>query len=307
VELALSQRNTIPNASAVVFRKPDGLEERDDLETLRLGGDWLFYAMRIRRGKIAYVPEPLNGHRHHDRTVRSAYERSVELFEEQLRVKARIFETFPVTATAISGSMARGFVEYADRMQGLDSRPVMTDHPLLGPHLDRLRAAFDARVGARQGDRILIVVSGVTDRPEYSATILLANALARRFPVFLCNALPGVLDPEAAGRVDERIVLLEGTLGLRPWSWDGDPRTDASEGEATSSRRAEVIGELIRFHRIAAIHAQGRWAEELVAAAGLQPAILRIRDPEHDAQAGSLHRRQAERTDRAICRAGRGA
>ena len=148
VERALSQRNTIPNASAVVFRKPAEIEEREDLETLRLGGDWLFYAMRIRRGKIAYVPEPLNGHRHHDRSVRAGFERAIELFEEQLRVKARIFESFPVSATAISGSLARGFAEYADRMRGLDPRPPMTEHPALIPHLDRLRAAFRARVGA---------------------------------------------------------------------------------------------------------------------------------------------------------------
>ena len=76
VALALSQRNTIPNASAVVFRKPGVLEERKDLETLRLGGDWLFYAMRIRRGKISYLPASLNDHRHHDRSVRSGFERT---------------------------------------------------------------------------------------------------------------------------------------------------------------------------------------------------------------------------------------
>ena len=115
VERALSQRNTIPNASAVVFRKPEVLDEREDLERLRLGGDWLFYAMRIRRGKIAYIPESLNGHRHHDGTVRNAFERAVALFEEQLAVKARIFELFPVSAGAISCSMARSFVDYFDR------------------------------------------------------------------------------------------------------------------------------------------------------------------------------------------------
>ncbi len=123
---ALSQRNTIPNASAVVFRRPEVLEERGELERLRLGGDWLFYAMRIRRGKIAFVPEPLNGHRHHERTVRHAFERAVLLFEEQLAVKARIFEAFPVSAAAISGSMARSFVEYIDRLGYMVLRPPMT-------------------------------------------------------------------------------------------------------------------------------------------------------------------------------------
>ena len=165
VERALSQRNTIPNASAVLFRKPARIEERADLETLRLSGDWLFYAMRIRRGKIAYVPEPLNGHRHHGGTVRSAFERAVELFEEQLQVKARIFESFPVTAGAIASSLARGFAEYVDRTRGLGPHPAMTEHPRLAPHLDRLRNLFRARLPARQDVRVLIVLSGVTDGP----------------------------------------------------------------------------------------------------------------------------------------------
>jgi glycosyltransferase involved in cell wall biosynthesis len=272
VERALSQRNTIPNASAVVFRKPAEIDEREDLEALRLGGDWLFYAMRIRRGKIAYIPEPLNGHRHHDRTVRGAFERAIELFEEQLRVKARIFESFPVTATAISGSMARGFAEYADRMQGLDPQPSMMGHPRLRPHLDRLRAAFRARVGARREGGILFVLSGVTDRPEHQATIRRANALVRRIPVFLCNAWPRVLDPVAAARIDPRVILLEGTLGLLPWSGGGDP----SEAGSMSLRRVGVIRELIDCHAIDAIHTQGRPAEALLAAACLSPGRARI-------------------------------
>ena len=265
VELALSQRNTIPNASAVVFRRPAEIEERGDLESLRLAGDWLFYAMRIRRGKIAYVPEPLNGHRHHDRTVRNGFERAPGLFEEQLRVKARIFESFPVTATAISGSMARGFAEYADRMRGIDSHPPMTEHPRLASHLDRLRAAFRARVGERPDPRVLIVLSGVTDRPEHREIIRLANSLVDRCSVILCNAVPDVLDPAAAARIDERIVLLEGTLGRLPWSEVG-------------GHRPAVIRELIRFHEMGGVQTQGPPAEELLDDAGLEPAVSRLVD-----------------------------
>ncbi len=151
VELALSQRNTIPNASAVVFRKPGVLEERKDLETLRLGGDWLFYAMRIRRGKISYVPASLNGHRHHDRRSGARFERTVALFEEQLSVKARIFESFPIPASAISCSMARSFVDYFDRMSGLGPRPAMTEHPRLVSQLGETpRRVPGSGAGARR-------------------------------------------------------------------------------------------------------------------------------------------------------------
>ena len=276
VELALSQRNTIPNASAVVFRRPDEIEERAELETLRLCGDWLFYAMRIRRGRIAYTPEPLNGHRHHDRTVRSAFESEVALFEEQLRVKARIVESFPVTASAFSGSMAHAFAEHADRLQGIGARPSMADEPRLAEHLERLRAAFRGRLGVWHDAPILFVLSGVTDRPEHRASIRLARSLSRRVPVFLCNARPTVLDPGVAARIDERIILLEGTLGLVPWGPCGDSGIGAGEAEATPSRRARVIRELIRFHRIETIHSEGQGAAALLAAAGRKPSSLRV-------------------------------
>jgi glycosyltransferase involved in cell wall biosynthesis len=294
VELALSQRNTIPNASAVVFRKPDVLDEREDLTTLALAGDWLFYAMRIRRGKIAYVPEPLNGHRHHHRTVRHAFERAIELFEEQLRVKARIFESFPVSATAMLGSMAGGFAEYAQRMEGLGSLPAMTEHPRLTPHLDRLRAVFRERTAGRPEPRILFVVSGVTVEDEPLAAIQRANEQARRFPVFLCNALPGVLDPSVAATIDRRIILLEGTLGLRPWSADGDPHPDPRASAAMSPRRGAIVRELIRFHQIGAIHSQGRWADWLLTVAGVSHRATMLPEvPDSDAEESFRRRRRA--------------
>ena len=83
--------------------------------------------------------------------------------------------------------------------------------------------------------------------------------------MFLCNAGPRELDPAVAARIDERIILLEGTLGLLPWSPDGDPRP----GAVATNRRAEVIRELIRFHQLDAIHAQGDRADELLAAISL--------------------------------------
>ena len=277
VELALSQRNTIPNASAVVFRKPADLDEREDLERLRLGGDWLFYAMRIRRGKIAYVPESLNGHRHHDRTVRNAFERAVALFEEQLAVKARIFESFPVSAGAISCSMARSFVEYIDRTRDLGPRPSMTEHPRLSP-ADRSAALHLPDQAGRPAGR------PHPDRPlgrdpgrGAGQLIHLANDLAARFPVFLCNALPGVLDPLAVEGIDERIVPLEGTLGILPWTWDGDPRIEPDAREAMSSRRAEVVRELIRFHGIDVIQSCGPWAARLLSAARSRAPHPRVR------------------------------
>ena len=69
VEIALSQKNSIPNASAVVFRLPRTLEYADELATLKFAGDWFFYSMLIRGGKVNFLPEVLNLYRRHEATV----------------------------------------------------------------------------------------------------------------------------------------------------------------------------------------------------------------------------------------------
>jgi hypothetical protein len=79
--------------------------------------------------------------------------------------------------------------------------------------------------------------------------------------------------------IDERIVPLEGTLGILPWSWDGDPRIEPEAREAMSGRRAEVVGELIRFHGIDVIQSCGPWAARLLIAAGVETDIPAFVDP----------------------------
>ena len=62
--------NSVPNASAVVFRKSvyervGGADER-----LRVCGDWKLWVSMAFEGRIAYVSEPLNYYRDHGATVR---------------------------------------------------------------------------------------------------------------------------------------------------------------------------------------------------------------------------------------------
>src|SRR5215469_7943906 len=63
--------NSVPNASAVVFRKSiyervGGADER-----LLVCGDWKLWVSMAFEGRIAYLGEPLNYYREHDATVRS--------------------------------------------------------------------------------------------------------------------------------------------------------------------------------------------------------------------------------------------
>ncbi len=112
VEFALSQKNTIPNASAVVFRRPDHLDFADELKKLKFAGDWLLYVMIIRGARVNYLPEVLNLYRRHEATVTHRSIRDDSQAQESLYVKARVLETYPVSARAVSGSLARSIFEY---------------------------------------------------------------------------------------------------------------------------------------------------------------------------------------------------
>jgi glycosyltransferase involved in cell wall biosynthesis len=62
--------NTIPNTSAVLFRRDVYAKVGGADETMVLCGDWKLWAAMALTGRIAYLAEPLNYYRIHDTTVR---------------------------------------------------------------------------------------------------------------------------------------------------------------------------------------------------------------------------------------------
>ncbi len=71
----LVRRNTIPNASSVLFRKDVYERVGGADESLMYCGDWKLWAAMALTGKIAYVGQPLNYYRWHDSTVRAKSQR----------------------------------------------------------------------------------------------------------------------------------------------------------------------------------------------------------------------------------------
>jgi glycosyltransferase involved in cell wall biosynthesis len=69
----LSIKNTIPNASAVVFRRAallDALRSHEtEISGYRVAGDWCVYVNALRHGALAFTPTALNNHRRHDASV----------------------------------------------------------------------------------------------------------------------------------------------------------------------------------------------------------------------------------------------
>lgn len=66
---ALSVKNTIPNVSAVVFRRPEDISVFEGLDQYKIAGDWYFYVRLLEKGNILFIAEALNIHRRHAQSV----------------------------------------------------------------------------------------------------------------------------------------------------------------------------------------------------------------------------------------------
>ncbi|MFC1666047.1 glycosyltransferase, partial [Pseudomonadota bacterium] len=97
VNTGLGTKNTIPNASAVLFRRFDIGKWESEWSTRELAGDWAFYLHAICDGKIAYNPEHLNYHRRHSDTniFRTQYKES--RFREIVAVHKWTLEAYDVS------------------------------------------------------------------------------------------------------------------------------------------------------------------------------------------------------------------
>ncbi|MGZ8247251.1 glycoside hydrolase family 99-like domain-containing protein [Methylomagnum sp.] len=66
---ALAVKNTIPNVSAVIFKREHLArvlrEHIDRVGEYKVAGDWFVYSQLLKAGKIAYCRQPLNFHRRH--------------------------------------------------------------------------------------------------------------------------------------------------------------------------------------------------------------------------------------------------
>lgn len=84
VRAALGIKNTIPNASGVLFRRPleMPLLEDPDWRSMRVAGDWVFYLHLLRGGKIAYVPGAINYFRRYEGSAAEVTYRKRVFYEE---------------------------------------------------------------------------------------------------------------------------------------------------------------------------------------------------------------------------------
>ena len=93
----LIHRNTIPNASAVLFKRSLGLKYISDIMNYRYCGDWLFWILLASHGNVAYSPETFNYFRR--------YDTATSLKRDSARLAARFAEYNAVVEAALARQM----------------------------------------------------------------------------------------------------------------------------------------------------------------------------------------------------------
>ena len=118
VVIGLGLINTIPNASAVLFRRFDTQRWQESWIDSVLAGDWAFYLHALQYGKVAYLPEHLNYHRRHEQTmtrktqkaetrfneVSQVHRDAITLYQVDDKTKARMREKMRLIWSEVKGS-----------------------------------------------------------------------------------------------------------------------------------------------------------------------------------------------------------
>jgi glycosyltransferase involved in cell wall biosynthesis len=135
IRAALAVKNTIPNVSAVVFRRRPLIEaleaNLEELDRLRVAGDWLVYLDVVLQGKAAFAARALNSHRRHTASVTRTSDELSHL-REVITVQRKVRDRFGLSAATVAAQTA--YAELLYRQFGLakPDAPTAADHPELG-------------------------------------------------------------------------------------------------------------------------------------------------------------------------------
>ena len=88
---------TIPNASAVVFRRSVYEKVGGADESFRLSGDWMLWAKMLLVSDLAFTAEPLNFFRMHSNTVRGSATKSALALQDAFLITHYILQSVRVT------------------------------------------------------------------------------------------------------------------------------------------------------------------------------------------------------------------
>ena len=202
VEDTLCLKNTIPNASAVIFRKTalDGIEEI--LCNFKSCGDWMAYIYALLRGKIYFNATILNYHRRHQESIINKTEKTQSYFGEILKIQHYLVRNFNISDHFYHKMVLHVEAEL-NRLTGetFDKSTVVTE-------VAKLSELHDDNIKKCKHPRILFVVPDLEFGGGQMAGIRLANYFSHTHTVYIYSARPNLYHQEVYQMVDTQVNLL---------------------------------------------------------------------------------------------------
>jgi glycosyltransferase involved in cell wall biosynthesis len=132
ISKALFIKNTIPNVSAVLFRRQALLDvlvdHQQEIFSYRNAGDWVVYLRLMEKGGLAYCPRPLNSHRRHQGSVTIGSFNLAQL-QEIIRVQQDTIRRHKLGMAASKQADAYAQSLYEQFGLATDMHPDFREHP----------------------------------------------------------------------------------------------------------------------------------------------------------------------------------
>ncbi|MFF3923928.1 glycosyltransferase [Paenibacillus lactis] len=239
----LAIKNTIPNASAVLFRKTalEGID--NELKKYQIGGDWLAYLYVLRIGKISFIPEVLNYHRRHSSSIVSRNEQKVQLYLEMISVKMFILDNFQIPRFIMDPFLNHVSNEYKRLgCQGYKSRNILENEILHSKYkelIDKTKENITSVNYLNHKKRILFVAPDLEVGGGQMLVVRLANFFAAFHDVFIYSARPWLTDPMMINMISQSVTIL------------------------SSSSSPQELREYIDYYKIDVINSHIWWSDKI--------------------------------------------
>ena len=157
-------KNTIPNASAVVFRKQVYEQVKGADESFRAAGDWLTWAKMLMHSDVAFIAEPLNFFRQHPSSVTGKSSQSLIEALEGYRIIEYVMQNTNTPPQAIQSARLRMRGCWFDKIRIRQAASTWREHVAI----HRIARRVDRQVSVKLVKRLLAAAAGgrsLTQRP----------------------------------------------------------------------------------------------------------------------------------------------
>lgn len=212
----LGIKNTIPNASAVLFRATALVGIEKELTNYKIGGDWLAYLYTLKVGRIAFCPLTLNYHRRHSSSIVSRNEQKVEYYQEMIAIKKYILQNFEIPQFLVPKFLEHVSNEYKRLgCKGYDSTNILDNNIISGLYqdlIDMTETKVTSSNYLQNSKNILFVAPDFEVGGGQMLVIRLANFFSVSQKVYIYNARPWLTtDPVIAKMISEAVTVLDST------------------------------------------------------------------------------------------------